>query len=88
MVEKIIMIFDLIFLVDVALNFLTAFVDEGNTLIKNFYFIAENYIKTWFILDVISAIPTTKDEEEWLKFFKMFRVIKYFLNKKEVTYKG
>lgn len=70
------------------MNFLTGYIDECNNLIIEFDSIFKNYLKTWFLFDVLSIIPAINYEKEWFKKFKMIRVLKYFLNKKEITYKG
>lgn len=48
---------DLIFMVDVGLNLITAFEDINGELITNRKLIVKNYIKTWFAVDILSCIP-------------------------------
>ena len=53
-------IFDLMvdfsFMVDIVLTFFTAYEEKG-TLVINRHMIAKNYLKGWFMLDVITTIP-------------------------------
>lgn len=64
---------DVLFFVDVVLNFRTAYVDDG-TLVKSPTRIACHYLRTWFILDVASSlpwdwlvagVPFTQTAEDW-----------------------
>lgn len=48
---------DSIFLLDMILNFMTAYEDENGLLIVKRSKIAKNYIKSWFPIDFISSIP-------------------------------
>ncbi|CAD8103298.1 unnamed protein product [Paramecium sonneborni] len=86
--EYTVLCFDVVFLIDVLMNFNTGYIDENNNLILNYQQICINYIKKWFIFDIISAIPIIRKEEDKVKLFKMIRVLKYFLFKRQVTYKG
>lgn len=52
----IVMILETVFLLDVLLNFNTAYVDQGN-LVTSRRKIAERYIRSWFALDAFLAIP-------------------------------
>ena len=45
---------DGIFLIDIVLNFYTAYYDEANVLITNKKVIALKYLKSWFTIDLIS----------------------------------
>lgn len=87
-IETVVIVFDLFFLIDIFINFLTGYIDECNNLIIDFNSIFKHYFKTWLFFDVLSVIPAINYEKEWFKKFKMIRVLKYFLNNKEVTYKG
>lgn len=51
--------FDLIFITDIVLNFLTAYEDENGELVTEKKKIFKTYIKSWFIIDLISSIPIT-----------------------------
>jgi hypothetical protein len=50
-------IVDLLFLMDIVLNFHTGYLDEHNLLIMNTKMIAERYIKTWFFIDILATFP-------------------------------
>ena len=50
---------DFMFIIDIFINFNTAFEDDETNLITNRKWICFNYIKSWFLLDVISSIPLT-----------------------------
>ena len=47
-------IVDALFLIDVVLNFLTSYYDESNSLVIDRRRIAYKYLKTWFIIDLVS----------------------------------
>ena len=47
-------ILDFIFLIDVFVNFLTAFYNEEHKLITDLSKIALKYIKSWFIIDILA----------------------------------
>jgi hypothetical protein len=48
---------DSIFMIDVILNFFTAYEDENGELITDRNRIAQNYLKTWFAIDLVSSAP-------------------------------
>mmetsp|Transcript_27826 Transcript_27826/g.68432 ORF Transcript_27826/g.68432 Transcript_27826/m.68432 type:complete len:550 (-) Transcript_27826:197-1846(-) len=48
---------DLVFIVDVFMNFNTGFIDKNNVLVMDHATIAQRYIHTWFAVDVISSVP-------------------------------
>lgn len=50
-------VIDSIFLIDVMLNFFTAYEDENGELITEHNRIAKSYLKTWFVIDLMSSIP-------------------------------
>lgn len=48
-----------IFLIDIVLTFFVAYIDKANyVLVDDPRMIAWRYISTWFIFDLISAIPS------------------------------
>ena len=49
--------FEIIFTIDIILNFFSAFIDKEDNIIKNHKKIIYNYVSGWFIIDVISALP-------------------------------
>ncbi|CAK8674873.1 unnamed protein product [Clavelina lepadiformis] len=48
---------DLIFLVDIVINFQTTFVGPGGEVISDPKVIRMNYIKSWFVVDLLSCLP-------------------------------
>lgn len=62
---------DLLFIVDVGLNFLTAYMNEDNELIMDFRLIRNHYLRSWFIPDVLASIP--------------FGTISYFVNQDSIV---
>lgn len=52
------LIVDLIFMVDVILNFFTPYYNNENNLVGNHKMIVINYLSTWFLFDLISSFPT------------------------------
>lgn len=50
-------IVDVIFLVDIVLNFHTTFVGPAGEVISDPKLIRMNYMKTWFVIDLLSCLP-------------------------------
>ena len=50
-------VIDELFQVDLVLNFFTAIEDENGELCTDFKTIASSYLRSWFIIDVVSSIP-------------------------------
>nr|XP_039268573.1 potassium voltage-gated channel subfamily H member 1-like [Styela clava] len=48
---------DLIFLIDIVLNFHTTFVGPGGEVISDPKVIRMNYLKSWFVIDLLSCLP-------------------------------
>ncbi|OAF72008.1 hypothetical protein A3Q56_00198 [Intoshia linei] len=48
---------DFFFLLDIVLNFHTTFVGPSGEIISESHSIIKNYLKTWFIVDLISSLP-------------------------------
>lgn len=64
---------DIVFMCDIFITFCTSYIDEErNFLVKDPKRIAIHYIKTWFLLDLISAMPF----EEIHKIIETIRGIK------------
>ncbi|OMJ82643.1 hypothetical protein SteCoe_16626 [Stentor coeruleus] len=80
------LITDLILILDICINFNTAFYDWNKTLITNYKDIAAHYLKTMFIFDLASALPyeimdlSDSDSPENLHFINI--VLRLFYNKK------
>ena len=48
---------DLIFLMDLVLNFFFAYYDDEYMLVDDRGAIAKNYLRSWFTVDLIAIIP-------------------------------
>ena len=48
---------DFLFEVDLVMNFFTAYEDENGELIISRIKIAKAYLKSWFLLDLMSSVP-------------------------------
>ena len=48
---------DIVFIIDIIINFCVAYYDFDELLIVEFNLIAKDYLNIWFIIDFISAIP-------------------------------
>lgn len=51
------LIIDFLFMIDILMNFRTTYVKEGEMLITNPWKIAVHYLKTYFVVDLVAAIP-------------------------------
>ena len=49
--------FDFMFLIDVVKNFCTGFIDENDAIIMDNSIVCSNYLKGFFLTDVVSSIP-------------------------------
>jgi len=49
---------DLLFIIDVVLNFLIPYYDHEENLVWNFSKIRNKYLQSWFLLDIISSYPS------------------------------
>lgn len=50
-------IVDVVFFVDIILNFHTTFVGPGGEVVSDPKIIRQNYVKSWFIIDLLSCLP-------------------------------
>ena len=50
-------IIDILFLIDLILNFFYAYYDENEELVIDRKKIAIKYLKSWFIIDIIAILP-------------------------------
>ncbi|XP_007436100.1 potassium voltage-gated channel subfamily H member 5 [Python bivittatus] len=86
---------DVIFLVDIVLNFHTTFVGPGGEVISDPKLIRMNYLKTWFVIDLLSCLPydiinafENVDEVSNISLLQLVRLIQYGLYKhKPVAHK-
>jgi CRP-like cAMP-binding protein len=79
-------VFDLIFLVDVALNFATAYFDDHGELRWDTMDIMQNYLKGWFWIDTLSTLPIDhivkatggSGNLRLIKLLRMIRLVRLF----------
>jgi len=83
--------FEIFFILDIPVNFFTAYYNNEEILVRNKKLIALNYLKKWFTIDLVSSIPTSmifdlsniSDNKlgaavsNFTKFLKLFRFIKF-----------
>ena len=50
-------IVDVIFFIDIILNFHTTFVGSGGEVVSDPKIIRMNYLKSWFVIDLLSCLP-------------------------------
>lgn len=48
---------DVVFFIDILLNFHTTFVGPGGEVVSDPAIIKRNYAKTWFVIDLLSCLP-------------------------------
>ena len=51
------MIVDIMFIIDIVINFRTTYVNKNDEVVSHPLKIAIHYFKGWFLIDVIAAIP-------------------------------
>lgn len=68
---------DCILLVDIVLNFFSAYNDKEENLIKKHKTIIKTYLKTWFIIDLISVFPFSLCFNQFRYNFGHFRRISF-----------
>ena len=74
-------IFDLTYGINMILTFLCAYVDENYNLILSWNKLIKNYLKGWFILDVIGLLPLHLVIVN-ANILKMIWVFKYFIDRR------
>lgn len=50
-------IVDVVFFIDIVLNFHTTFVGPGGEVVSDPKVIRKNYFKSWFLIDLLSCLP-------------------------------
>nr|VZH98616.1 unnamed protein product [Spirometra erinaceieuropaei] len=79
------MVLEVLFIVDILLNFRTTFVSKSGQVVHQSKAIAINYIRGWFILDLIAAVPfdvvwTIQSPESpvanWMHLMKLARLLR------------
>ena len=80
---------DLMFIADILINFRTTYLQNGEV-VTNQKKIAINYVKGWFVIDTIAAIPfdlllfgsgTTDVSIYFIKKTRLFKYIEHFTTK-------
>lgn len=73
--EVVDLIVDIMFIVDIIINFRTTYVNDNDEVVSHPGKIAVHYFRGWFIIDVVAAIPfdlllfnTHTDEVQYLLF--------------------
>ena len=61
------LLIDMMFFIDMCINFLTAFEDRDQRLESRIKEIAINYLSSWFLLDLVSCIPFQYLDPQYLK---------------------
>ena len=51
-------------MIDILVNFNSAYYDNNGNLVKDRKTIVSNYLKTWFLLDFIASFPFDLIEED------------------------
>lgn len=83
------LIVDVMFIVDIFINFRTTFIDDQKgEVVSDPAKIAKNYLKGWFVIDVMAAIPfdllmfgLASDEVSFLIFKYTKKKLSYFFYK-------
>ncbi|CAD8070704.1 unnamed protein product [Paramecium sonneborni] len=82
--SQIILIIQIIFWIDLLINFFICHVNKQLDLIYNFKDIAYHYLSSWFIFDLISVLPDFN--QNGLKLLKLVRLFRFFLFERRVAY--
>lgn len=76
---------EIMFTIDILLNFRTAIVDRGSRLITSPWGIARVYLRSWFLVDFVSVFPVSTVMRHWVPnqmdsrsivFFRAIRLLK------------
>lgn len=78
------MIVEILFIVDIILNFRTTFVSRKGEVVSDSRNIAVNYLRTWFIVDLLAALPfdhlyasnVISGEESHIHLIKLTRLLR------------
>lgn len=79
------LVVDFIYFMDLIINFLTPYHDSNGIIITSRSKIFWNYIRSWFIIDLLSCIPfdllgflDTKNPNKFIRFLRLPRLYKLF----------
>ncbi len=72
---------DIVFMTDVFINFFSGYYDDDGKLVTSNSKIFMKYIKSWFLVDIISCIPMSffeyREEYDYsFKFNRIFRLLR------------
>ncbi|OMJ94420.1 hypothetical protein SteCoe_2474 [Stentor coeruleus] len=69
---------DMLFCVDIVVNMFLAYEDDEGVLITDRQFIIKHYLKSWFLIDLISSIPFQFIEQKYIRnnYNKLFRLLR------------
>ena len=76
-------IVDVIFFIDIVLNFHTTYVGPGGEVVSDPAVIRINYLKSWFIIDLLSCLPydvfnAFDHDEDVSKFLVVIATLEWF----------
>ncbi|CAD8109285.1 unnamed protein product [Paramecium sonneborni] len=77
-------ILQIIFWVDLLMNFIICHVNKQLDLIHNLKDIAHYYITTWFFCDLLSILPDF--DQQTLKPIKLLRLLRFFFYERRINY--
>lgn len=78
------LIVDIMFIIDIVINFRTTYVNENDEVVSHPGKIALHYFKGWFVIDVVAAIPfdlllyNTHTDEVRRKLTRFFSFLPFF----------
>jgi hypothetical protein len=71
---------DIIFLIDIFINFISAYQDENYQIIDDRKMIAKEYIRSWFFIDVLAILPfdllIRSDYNQLVRFTRIGKIYK------------
>ncbi len=70
------------FMLDIGINFVTAYVDDQKRVITNLHLVFKHYLTSWFLLDLLSAFPfyllTSSKETSYISYLKYIKLPRLF----------
>lgn len=84
---------DVTFIVDIIINFRTTFVNSNDEVVSHPGKIAVHYLKGWFIIDLVAAIPfdlllVGSDTDEVSSVARFALSLDYLSSKSDLVFKG
>ncbi|GFH17913.1 cyclic nucleotide-binding domain-containing protein [Haematococcus lacustris] len=78
--DRVVLIIELVvdgcFVLDILLNFRTAYLDSVGNLVSDRRRIARHYMRSWFVLDLVSVVPFDILTEGALSFLSMLKLLR------------